>query len=249
MRKPYACLVLAIGCGNSGGTGADAARGDGPNMHMVDAPGAAAFDAPTPPTGRYEPWHVGAVWSYKLTDPTGVTAPAMNKKTTIVGWENMPATAGSQHAGQPAYKVHLEQLIGSADAWEGFENDLDVRYAQIDYDNNGAVVDMQYQAPHRLKLDESAAHIAANAAFAETFNETTTTTAGTVTNPKTENWLVVNPAESVTVIAGTYTALHVQRTNNAGGTPKTKDYWFVKDIGKVKEIGGSQNEELMSYTP
>jgi hypothetical protein len=247
MRTTYACLVLAIGCGsNTGSNGADAST-DGA-MHITDAAGA-AFDAPALPTGRYEPWHVGAVWSYKLTDPMGVIAPAMDKKTTILAWENMPATTGPQHVGQPAYKVHLEQLIGSADAWEGFENDLDVRYAQIDYDTNGAIVDTQYEAPHRLKLDESAAHIATNAAFAETFNETTTTSAGTVTNPKVENWQVVNPAESVTVIAGTYTALHVRRTNSQGTTPKAKDYWFVRDVGKVKETGGSQDEELMSYTP
>ena len=238
MRPSVVLFVFALGCGGGNSSGSP------------DAPGttAAKYDAPPASGGRYEPWHVGAVWTYHLTDPTGAM-PAKTAKTTMVGWENMPAWAGP-HAGAPAYKIHEEQLVGSIDAWESFEGDNDVRYAQIDYDQNNALVDQQFEVNWRLKVDESATHTAANATWTESFNITTITVAtGTTTNAKTEGWQVINPAESVTVPAGTYTALHVQRTNSTGTTAKTKDYWFAKDVGKVKETGGSQNEELMSYAP
>jgi hypothetical protein len=52
----------------------------------------------------------------------------------------------------------------------------------------------------------------------------------------------------VTVPAGTFTTVHVQRVSGSGST-KQKDYWFAKGVGKVKETGGGQqNEELMSYS-
>lgn len=245
MKTSVFFCALAIGCGGGHGTGSGGGADAPPKT--PDAP-TATYDAPPPPTGRYEPWHVGAVWTYHLTDPTGVM-PAKTAHTTMLAWENMPSWSGP-HAGKPAFKIHEDQLVGSIDAWESFEGDVDVRYAQIDYDQTNTVVDQQIEVNWRLKLDESPAHTAANATWGESFNETTiTATTGTTTNAKTETWQVVNPAEAITVLAGSYTALHVRRTNSTGTTAKTKDYWFVKDVGKVKETGGSQNEELMSYTP
>lgn len=242
MRLRVVFCAMAIGCGgghSSGGVDAPGTMPDGP---------AATYDAPAPPSGRYEPWHVGAVWTYHVTDPTGMM-PAKTAKTTMLAWENMPSWAGP-HAGKPAYKIHEDQLVGSIDAWESVEGDNDVRYAQIDYDQNNALVDQQFEVNWRLKVDESPAHVAANATWTESFNITTITAAtGTTTNAKTEGWQVINPAESITVLAGTYTTLHVRRTNSGGTTAKTKDYWFAKDVGKVKETGGSQDEELMSYVP
>ena len=90
---------------------------------------------------------------------------------------------------------------------------LCVRYAQTDLDLNGATVDTQSENPYRLKIDETAGHLAANATYSETFDETTTDVNGTKTNAKSENWQVVATSESVTVPAGTYTALHLRRTN------------------------------------
>lgn len=241
MRKSVVICVMAIGCGGSSSSGGP----DAPGTMADSAP--ATYDAPAAPSGRYEPWHIGAVWTYHLTDPTGAM-PAKTAQTKMLAWENMPTWAGP-HAGKPAYKIHEDQLVGSIDAWESFEGDNDVRYAQIDYDASNAILDHQYEVSWRLKVDESAAHTAANATWSESFTEYTQATAGNTTNPKTETWQVINPAESVTVLAGTYTTLHIRRINGAGTTAKMKDYWFAKDVGKVKETGGSQDEELMSYTP
>ena len=56
-----------------------------------------------------------------------------------------------------------------------------------------------------------------------------------------DTWKVIAVAESVTVPAGTFTALVIEKT---GGTPKR--YWFVRGVGKVKETG-TQTEELQSF--
>ena len=57
---------------------------------------------------------------------------------------------------------------------------------------------------------------------------------------------MISNTESVTVLAGTYTALHVQRTSSTG---TIQDYWYARGVGKLKETGsGAQDEELMSFT-
>lgn len=191
---------------------------------------------------RFLPWQVGSVWSYKLTDPKGMLADALDRKVTILAQTDV----GGVYAGTIAFKVHHEQLTGSKTVFEGFDGEKDVRYETIHYaDLAGAQeVSTDVDMPYRLKLDETAAHLATGATFTESFTETTTGKgAGTIT--KSENWQVINGAEQVTVIAGTYTCVHIRRT---GSTPQ--DYWYAKGVGKIKETGsGAQDEELMAYTP
>ena len=227
MRSMIILTILAgCGSGDPGGGGPDS--GVGPD-----------------PATRYEPWKVGSVWSYKLTDPTNTLPARLNARTTVEAEEDI----GGTHAGKLGFRLRVEQLDGHMIAYQGFEGYLAVRYAQTDYDLTGAMVDVQDITPYRLKLDESVAHLAANATYSESFTIKTTNSAGTMSNAKTENWQVIAVAEPVTVMAGTYTALHVRRSNPGGATAKTKDYWFVQGVGKVKETGGGQDEELMSYTP
>jgi len=220
-------LTVAAGCGGTDPAGTDA--GPDPNV-----------DAPTDPALRHNPWTVGAVWSYKLTDPKGQMPDALDKKTTIMAAMDV----GGVHAGKTAYLVHVEQLNGAKDVFETFDGDLDVRYKTIHYDLNGTMLSTDVDTPYRLKLDESNAHVVTGATFTQTFTETTTGQ-GAGTGTKTENWQVISDSEQVTVIAGTYTALHIRRTGS-----KPQDYWYVRGVGKIKETGsGAQDEELMSFTP
>jgi hypothetical protein len=211
-------LALVAACGSSSGDG-------------TDGNGSGAGD-------RYEPWTTGAVWSYKLSDPNNSANVAMNKLTTIMA----PRDVGGVHAGKTAFLVHIEQLVGSKDVYETAVGDLDIRYESIFYDANGTMTSTDVDQPYRLKLDESAAHTMTGAQWSETFTETTAGSSKT----KTEQWRVVSASESIAVIAGSYSALHVQRTSS-GGT--VQDYWYVRGVGKVKETGGGQTEELMSFTP
>ncbi len=218
--------LALVGCGGSG-------SGD-----MPDAAGTVNTAI------RYEPWTVGSVWSYKLTDKVMPSMVALGRKTTIMG----AVDVGGIHAGKMAFQVHVEQLVGAKDVYETFMGDLDVRYKTVFFDANGTALSTDVDQPYRLKLDESAARVAANAQFSETFTETTTPAGGQPAAPKTktEQWHVIANAESLTVLAGTYTTLHVQRTSSTG---TIQDYWYARGVGKVKETGGSYNEELMSYTP
>lgn len=224
MRHVPLLFVVLVACGGDDGGGGNP-------------------DAPVNPADRYEPWLVGAEWSYKLTDRNGLLPPALNKKTRVMEQRDV----GGVHAGKMAYFVHVEQLVGSKDVYETYVGDLAVRYKTEFYDDQGVLTATDVDQPYRLRLDESPAHTVTGAQWSETFTETTTKT-GQVpnTSTKTEQWQVVNAAEQVTVMAGTYTALHVRRTSNAG---QIQDYWFVRGVGKVKETGGGQEEELMSFTP
>lgn len=217
MRRVAMSFVFAAACSSSGSD-----RPDGLTNPLAE---------------RYEPWSTGAVWSYKLTAPSGSPS-AMNKLTTVMA----PRDVGGVHTGTTAFLVHIEQLFGSKDVYEAFVGDLDVRYQSTFYDANGSLTGVDIDLPYRLKLDESAAHTVTGAQWSETFTETS----DGQTKQKTEQWLVVDAAEPVTVIAGSYTALHVRRTSS-GGT--IQDYWYVRGVGKVKEVGGAQTEELISFTP
>ncbi len=227
-------LVLVSLCAACGGSGSDPTGGSdastgGPDV-LID------------PAMRYEPWATGAVWSYKLSDPTNGTM-AMNKLTTVMS----PRDVGGVHAGKTAYLVHVEQLDGSKDVYETPSGELDIRYQTNFFDASGAMTSTDVDQPYRLKLDESAAHTTAGAQWSETFTETSTSP-GTPpsTRTKTEQWRVIAEAEPVTVIAGSYVALHIERTSSSG---KVQQYWYVRGVGKVKETGGGQIEELMSFTP
>lgn len=198
----------------------------------------AAPDAPTNPADRYLPWTIGSVWNYKLTDPQSPTTPKLNQPTTILRMEDV----GGVHAGTQALVVHHAQYSGSKDVWEAADGELDVRYKSVFYDAQGQVTSTDLDAPYRLKLDESFAHTKAGAQWSTSFTETSN---GGAPSTKNESWYVVSDNEPITVMAGTFTCLHVRRTSS-GGT--LQDYWYARGVGKVKETGGGQDEELMSFT-
>ena len=232
MRLAYV-LMLLLGCGSS-------TPGGGPDSNT-----STSTDAPTDPVNRYEPWKVGSRWSYKFTDPTGVKPPATGRVTTIGAMEDV----GGVHAGQMAYKVHIETLGGSKDVWEAPAADFDVRYQTKYYNATNALTSTNVEQPYRLKLDESFAHTTAGAQFSETFTESTAKVgAAPTTKTETLAWTVIGANESLTVIAGPYTGvLHIQRYNAA--KMETVQYWYARGVGKLKETGGSTDEELESYTP
>ncbi|HSD87344.1 MAG TPA: hypothetical protein VLB44_07505 [Kofleriaceae bacterium] len=204
--------------------------------------------APAPPDAgieqQYLPWKVGAVWSYKLTDPTGRFPPATGKLTRIIDERDV----GGLHAGKRAFFTHSEQLVGSKDVYQAREGDLEIRYQSVFYDVAGTRIRTDVDMPFRLKLDETAAHTITGARWTTSFTEISTEVGrAPVTTSKTEQWHVVNGSESITVTAGTFDdALHIQRVKGSSGT--VQDYWYVRGVGKVKETGGEQTEELLWFT-
>ena len=198
----------------------------------------AAPDAPSNPADRYLPWTVGSVWNYKLTDPNNPNTPKLNQPTTILRMEDV----GGVHAGTSALVVHAVQYNGSKDVWEAAAGELDVRYKSVFYDAQGQTTGTDIDTPYRLKLDESFANTKTGAQWSTSFTETSN---GGGPTTKNESWYVVADNESLTVMAGTFPTLHIRRTSS-GGT--VQDYWYARGVGKVKETGGGQDEELMSFT-
>jgi hypothetical protein len=204
--------------------------------------GGSSGDQPDAPPGgsgeRFLPWTVGSVWNYKLTDPKNPGSPKLNQPTTILRMQDV----GGVHAGTQAMVVHHVQYSGSKDVYEAAVGDLDVRYQTSFFDAQGTPTGTDVDQPYRLKLDESAAHTVTGVQWSTSFTETSSGAAATTKN---ESWSVVASDEPITVIAGSFTALHIRRTSSGGSL---QDYWYVRGVGKVKETGGGQDEELMSFT-
>jgi hypothetical protein len=198
-------------------------------------------DALPATTGRLLPMDVGWTWTYRMTNPeTGETG---ERTTTVEGLE----AVGPSHPGKQAFRVRVEKLVGVSVYWQGVEGDVTIRYRADDYDTQGVMERQQQQMPGRLKLDETPAHLVADVAYQDSFQQVTINAEGTKTTAEVDQWSVISTSESVTVPLGTFQAVHVRRIGNESGT-KQKDYWYVRGVGKVKETGSDkQTEELVRY--
>jgi hypothetical protein len=222
MKLAFVAILGAAACGSSNpGAGDDSTAPDGGV------------------SSRMEPWHVGDDWTYKITD--GASGSVITGHTTVMAYEDV----GGAFAGTMAFKVSSQKYMSSTTSWEAYAGDKGVRYQQDDYDASGTMVDHVEDQPYRLKVDQTPDHMAANAAYDEMYNETTTPP-GTL-KAKTQDWTVVSMDEKVTVPAGTYTTVHLHRVDPSNA--KFKDYWFASGVGKIKESGGNELEELMAFTP
>ncbi len=223
MRPIAVVSLLLLGCGGGGDSSPDAA-------------GSCAAD------GRYLELTVGRSWSYKVTDTTTHT---VSMKTQTVGAKEAVAV----HPGVMAFKLTTNKAGGSTTSWQEDTGTEIRRHAEDD--NAGSTTTMEHYDPYRIRVDETPAHVTAGAAWMSTYTEFVAANGAPATmTAKVEAWSVVAVDEAVQVPAGTFCALHVHRTSTANGTPgSTKDYWFARHVGKVKEVGDGQTEELASYTP
>lgn len=177
---------------------------------------------------------------------TDVGNGTVTSKTQVVGaLEDISAT----HAGIMAFKLTTTKPSGTTDSWQE-DTGTAIRRHQ-ENDNAGATTTTERYDPFRTRVDETPAHLAAGARWMESYTEVVTVTGmASTTTAKTEDWTVVATAEQITIPAGTYCALHLRRVSTVGGIAGSdKDYWFVRDLGKIKEVGASQLEELTAHTP
>lgn len=243
-------ILAACGSGASGpGPGTDAATAIDAVTAIdaataIDAP--AATDAATagcPTTGRYLPLATGRTWSYRVTN---VATGAVKTKTQVVGaLEDISAV----HAGVMAYKVTTTQPGGTTDSWQQDTGSAIRRHKEND--NSGATFSTTQFDPYRTRLDETAAHLLVGAQWSESYTELVTVTGmAQTTVAKVETWNVVAVDEPLAVPAGTFCTLHLHRVSTVGGMPGSdKQYWFARGVGKIKESGASQVEELTGHTP
>lgn len=191
-------------------------------------------------TGELLPWKVGNTWTYQVTGDGEQT-------TKVVTLEAEEAVGGS---GPNRDKTAIRQisLKGASDrtvSWHAVEGQRLLRYRELSFAAKTGEVELEeHWSPGKLHLDFTAAHTAAGASWLEDYQETKIEATGEPeVSAEHERWTVDAVDEVVTVPAGTFRALVLQKAG--GDTLKT--YWFVPGIGKVKETGG-QTEVLVSYT-
>jgi hypothetical protein len=195
-------------------------------------------DCPT--TGRYMALTEGASWRYMVIDANDGT---VTEKTQTVGpLENV----GGTKEGMMAFRVTTTKPNGMTTSWQQDTGDAIRRHKEIDA--AGTTQTTEIYDPYRTRVDESSGRLVAGATWTESYTEIVTTPTGaTTTTPKTEQWTVDAMEESVTVPAGTFCAMRVHRTSTvAGGSGSDKMFWFARGVGKIKEVGQGQTEELMS---
>lgn len=226
MRSVIGCGVLAaalVACGGSdGGPAADAGDGESP----------CGFEE------RWLPYQPGYTWSYRVVDlGTGEQA---SKDQRI-----QPTTEHPE-LGEVLVQV-TEKASGATESFLRREGEALVRLIQEDYDQVGALERTSEYDPGQLRLDESAERTTAGATWEESYEVAVYDGAGTPvgTTARTDAWEVLATDAACDTPFGPRSCLHVRRVRTVGGLAD-KQYYFARGIGKVREIGGNQVEELVS---
>jgi hypothetical protein len=189
------------------------------------------------------PLQTGNTWTYLVTDATGVPTP---KTQTVMGQE--PVGGTGPNAATTAFRMVTRKGVGGLDetvSWQARVGTRVVRYREQSFmatAPHGLEIE-EHWAPSKLRVDETPAHTVAGASWLETDQETKLPVGGTPTTLEVrEVWNVTAERQAVTVQGQSYEVMIVTKS---GGAQKT--YWWARGIGKVKEIGSNQTEELMSY--
>jgi hypothetical protein len=191
------------------------------------------------------PWAVGNKWTYQVTK-----AGVVSLKTTTIG-EAEPVGGEGIHADVMAFHVTTAKgtdLNDHTESWQAPSEDEPariVRFREQSFDVTSGALELEESwDPHKLHIDGTAAHTVTGATWLESYAETKLAVGlSPSTHDVRERWTVLDDDETVEVPAGTFQ--HVIHLQKVGGS-STKEYWYVRGVGKVKETG-SQTEELTEY--
>lgn len=192
--------------------------------------------------GRLLPLEVGASWTYWITEPAGTSL----KTSTVEAREDV----GGSKAGTVALRVRTEKPDGITVSWQEVLENAVIRHREQTFDLASTLIADEFYDPHKLRVDESCAHLADGAVWVERYTERTfdAVSRTTSTGSRSEQWSVVASRESVTVPGGTFDCLHVRRLTVSGTSGKEKRYWFARGVGKVKELSDRRTEELTAWS-
>jgi len=248
--RPAIGAAGAAALGGRGGTPSVGTAGAGGSAAVGEQPGAAgaaagasagaAGAAPAPSgEGSLFPIKTGNSWSFRTTKGSEI-----GNKTQTVGALEMVGGTGPKSATM-AFKMVTtkDDAMDKTESWQMELEGKIVRYRELAYAPSGGAVELEeHWDPYKLRIDGT--QLTVGSAYTETYRETKIMGgAAPVTANSMDTWKVVSVNESVTVPAGTFSAVVIEKV---GGT-STKRYWFVRGIGKVKEQSGNQIEELTSY--
>jgi hypothetical protein len=218
-------VVGGAGCGGSGMT-------TPPNEDADAGP-------PQVTSGPYQPLTVGTTWTYVYDQ--GVV---YDKQSSVEAFEDM----GGMAAGTMGFRVR-ETIKASVQMTWYEQTATDVRrHHDTLADDTGRMLSDEWYAPYLLRVDESPEHLQTGATWTIDYTKTKTTSSKpTATSNQSESWKVDGVDLVTAVPAGTFNALKVTRTDPADGSTKTQ--WFVRGVGKVRELtANGHKEELTAYT-
>ncbi|MET0385277.1 MAG: hypothetical protein ABW321_04925 [Polyangiales bacterium] len=224
----------------SSGSAGDAAAGSG--GAAGGGTGGSAGEPPVVPPreGSLFPLKTGNTWSFRTTKGTEV-----GNKTQTVG-DLEPVGGTGPLSATMAYKMLTAKDDGmdKTESWQAEVDGKIVRYRELAYASGGGSVDLEeHWEPYKLRVDGN--QLTVDSTYTEQYRETKLLAgAAPATTDSSDTWKVVAVDEMVTVPAGTFTAVVIEKV---GGT-STKRYWFARGVGKVKEQSGAQLEELTSFT-
>ena len=220
-------------------------------------------------TGALVPLKVGNRWTYQVTDIDGTISAKVQGVTA-----EEPVGGTGAFASTVAFKLVTGNKFADVNGDVSYQGVMDsrlVRFREISIDGgSGRVKQEEYYDPPKLRVDDTMEHTTAGTSWPESYLDfvvdTPPATAIDGGQPTSDGglddagpglvttffsvidvWKVISASDVVTVPAGTFKALALQRLGNSGKTDKT--FWFVRGVGKIKESGvGDQTEELSSYS-
>lgn len=230
MKTPLLVLTaaLALGCG-----------GNGPVDQADGAP--PAVDCEPSASQRYLPFAVGNIWQFRVTDPTGLD-PQSNKRQEL-SEEGVP-----EGQTEPATLQVTIKPNGRTENWLRLQGDDVVRLQQQDFDATDLLERTTVYEPFALRLSETAEHTTPGAMWQETFTDVDYDPQGVELSrvEVIDEWTVVGVDVPCTAGWGAeLQCLQVHRERLQGGFTTSKDYFFARGYGKVREEGGAQIEELI----
>ena len=236
-----ACAGLAA-CGNTDPAMAGSAGSPGVGGSGGSAGGAGGSGMGDP--SQLLPLKTGNWWTYLVTDENQVPTP---KTQTVM--EEGPVGGTGPNAAVTAFRMVTRKGVNGMDetiSWQARVGTRVVRYREQAYMANPphALELEEYWNPYKLRVDESPTHMTAGASWVETDQETKLPVGGSPLMAAVEDrWTVSAERLAVTVQGRSYEVLILTKT----GAASQKTYWWARGIGKVKEIGVNQVEELVSY--
>jgi hypothetical protein len=224
--------LLAIGGAGCGGSGSGTGTTSTPYNDADAGP-------PTTTSGPYQPLTIGSTWTYHVNDQ-GVE---YEKDSSVEALEDM----GGMEAGVMGYRVR-ETVKASVQLTWYEQTATDVRrHHDTLTDTTGRMLSDEWYAPYLLRVDEAPDHLQTGATWTIDYMHTKTTSSKpTTTTNQSEGWKVDGVDVYTVTKAGTFNALRLTRTDTSDGSTKTQ--WFVRGVGKVRELTGAGHfEELESY--
>jgi hypothetical protein len=189
------------------------------------------------------PLATGNRWTYRVTD-----GDVVETKIQEVG-EREPVGGSGPYADVMAFRMTTRRGVDGSNetvSWQDAAGSRVVRYREQAFNATSGDLDIEeYWDPYKLRVEQGEAFLETGASFLEAYDETKLVPGEEPTTAtRSDRWTVLAADETVTVPAGTFQALKVNRVSSSQGAVKT--YWFVENVGKVKEDGG-QLEELETY--